>query len=188
MTFEFIETDIDDVKIIMPRIFPDERGMFFEAYKRDEFLKNEIKENFVQHNISISRKNVVRGLHYQLNPYAQGKLVSVMSGKIFDVAVDIRKNSPTFGKYISIEIDSNNMKMFWVPRGFAHGFLSLEEDTKVSYLTTNEYSHDHERGILWNDPILGINWPVKKAIVSERDSSFPGLEEATINFTYGVNE
>jgi dTDP-4-dehydrorhamnose 3,5-epimerase len=188
MPFEFLDTGITGPKIIIPILHADMRGFFFESYRKSDFNSHGIADNFVQQNISLSAKNVLRGLHYQLNPAAQGKLVSVMSGRIFDVAVDIRKNSPTFGKYISVELSSSEPRMFWIPAGFAHGFVSLEDGTRVSYLTTREYSPQHERGIIWNDPDIGIKWPVQSPIIAERDSMFPRLREAGINFEYGDAE
>ncbi len=185
MAFEFFGTGIDGVKVIIPKSFKDQRGVFFEAYKKSEFIANGIKLDFQQQNISVSAKNVLRGLHYQLKPSAQGKLVSVMSGRIFDVAVDIRKGSSTFGKYVHVELDAQEKKMIWIPEGFAHGFLSMEENTKVSYLTTSEYSPQYERGIIWNDPQIGVRWPVADVIVSQKDSGFPKLDEAEMNFTFG---
>ncbi|MHB1709491.1 MAG: dTDP-4-dehydrorhamnose 3,5-epimerase [Thermoplasmataceae archaeon] len=185
MPFQFSDSSIKDVKIIAPKIFSDDRGLFLETYKKSEFSAHGILDTFVQENVSISKKNVLRGLHYQLNPKAQGKLVSAISGSIFDVAVDIRKQSPTFGKYVSIKLNSDDGKMFWIPPGFAHGFLSLEDNTRVAYKITGEYSHEHERGILWNDPDIGIDWPYRDVIIVDRDSRFPKLREAEINFTYG---
>ena len=185
MPFQFSDSSIEDVKIVTPKKFEDERGLFLETYKKSEFSTHGIPDTFVQENVSLSKKSVLRGLHYQINPKAQGKLVSVISGSIFDVAVDIRKNSPTFGKYTSIELNSEDIKLFWIPPGFAHGFLSLEDNTRVAYKTTAEYSHEHERGILWNDPGIGIKWPHMDVIIAERDAQFPGLMEAEMNFTYG---
>ena len=185
MSFQFSDSSIKDVKIIAPKMFSDSRGLFFETYKKSEFSVHGIPETFVQENVSVSRKSVLRGLHYQINPKAQGKLVSVMSGSIFDVAVDIRKGSPTFGKYAFIELNAQDGRMFWIPAGFAHGFLSLEDDTRVAYKITTEYSPEHERGILWNDPAIGIPWPQINVIMAERDSRFPVLNRAEMNFVYG---
>ena len=185
MPFQFSESLIKDVKIIAPKIFSDSRGVFFETYKKSEFSANGIADAFVQENVSVSKRFVLRGLHYQINPRAQGKLVSVLSGRIFDVAVDIRRGSPTFGKYASIELNAHDGRMFWIPEGFAHGFLSLEDDTRVAYKITAEYSPDHERGILWNDPAIGIPWPQSNVIMAERDSRFPVLSMAEMNFIYG---
>ncbi len=185
MTFRFIDTDIVEVKIITPSIYHDGRGFFFEAYKRSEFTENGISENFVQENVSVSHKNVVRGLHYQLNPFAQDKLVLVTAGSIFDVAVDIRKDSPTYGKYVSATLNADLGNMLWIPKGFAHGFMALENNTRVSYKITAEYSPEHERGILYNDPEIGIKWPNGTYVLNDRDSHFPTLSHAEINFKYG---
>ena len=181
MPFQFKDALIPDLKIITPQLFSDQRGVFFETYKKSLFDEQNIKVTFVQENRSVSRKNVMRGLHYQKEPKAQGKLVSVQTGKIFDVAVDIRKNSPTFGKHKSIVLDGESGTMFWIPTGFAHGFLSLEDHTTVTYKTTEEYSPNHERGIFWNDPDLCIEWPYLDVIVNERDSKFPLLKFADLD-------
>lgn len=185
MPFQFSDSSIKDVKIIAPKMFSDNRGLFFETYKKSEFSTHGIPDTFVQENVSVSKKFVLRGLHYQINPRAQGKLVSVLSGRIFDVAVDIRKGSPTFGRYVSVDLNSHDGRMFWIPQGFAHGFLSLEDDTRVAYKITAEYSPDHERGILWNDPAIGIPWPQINVTIAERDSRFPVLSRAEMNFVYG---
>jgi len=185
MPFRFLTTSIDGVKIILPKFFADSRGSFYEVYKRSEFLQNGIPHSFQQQNISISRKNVLRGLHFQVQPFAQGKLVSVMFGRIFDVAVDLRMNSPTFGKYVSIILSAEEGNMIWIPEGFAHGFLSMEENSRVSYLTTSEYSPEHERGVIWNDPDIGIEWPESKVVLSERDSHFPRLADLDLKFVNG---
>ena len=181
MPFQFKDALIPDLKIITPQLFSDQRGVFFETYKKSLFDEQNIKVTFVQENRSVSRKKVMRGLHYQKEPKAQGKLVSVQTGKIFDVAIDIRKNSPTFGKHKSIVLDGETGTMFWIPPGFAHGFLSLEDHTTVTYKTTDEYSPNHERGIFWNDPDLGIKWPYLDVIVNERDSKFPLLKFADLD-------
>jgi dTDP-4-dehydrorhamnose 3,5-epimerase len=185
MAFKFMETKIPGLKIIQPDLHRDSRGFFFESYKRSDFSAHGITDHFLQQNISVSAKNVLRGLHFQVNPAGQGKLVSVMSGSILDVAVDLRRHSPTFGRYVSVELKASEGKLFWIPVGFAHGFLSLEDSTKVSYLTTGEYSPEHERGVIWNDPDIGIRWPTLSPIIAERDSRYPKLKEADINFEYG---
>lgn len=185
MSFQFTDTKIKGLKFVSPKLFSDQRGIFLETYKKSEFVANGIAETFVQENRSVSKKNVLRGLHYQINPKAQGKLVSVQRGKIFDVAVDIRRNSPYFGKYVSIILESDNGLMFWIPPGFAHGFLSLEDNSTVTYKTTEEYSPEHERGIIWNDTDIGIDWPSENLIIAERDSKFPDLKRAQMNFEYG---
>ena len=183
MTFRFSNLEIEGLRIIYPKYFIDNRGVFFEFYKKSEFITNDLPSLFVQENISISKRGVIRGLHYQINPMAQGKLVSVMNGKIFDVAVDLRKGSVTFGRFFSIVLEDKDSLMFWIPAGFAHGFLSLKDDTKVIYRTTCEYSPAHERGILWNDPLIGIPWPANDVIINEKDTHLPVLKDAEINFT-----
>jgi dTDP-4-dehydrorhamnose 3,5-epimerase len=162
--------------------FPDERGFFAELYKRTDFLANDIPFDFVQVNLSYSRRGVVRGLHYQLKPMEQGKLVYVISGKVYDVAVDIRKGSPWFGRHVGVFLEPGNA--LWIPPGFAHGFQAVE-DTYLLYLVTKEYSPQHERCLKWDDPEIGVEWPVKEeAILSERDRKCPPLKEAESNFEY----
>lgn len=185
MPFLFYKLEIEGLQIVTPKYFIDDRGIFLESFKKSEFAVNGLPSEFVQENISISKKGVLRGLHYQINPMAQGKLVSVMNGTIFDVAVDLRKGSPTFGKYFSIELNDRESLMFWIPPGFAHGFLSLKDNTKVMYRTTCEYSPALERGILWNDPDIGIHWPTNSVIVSEKDALLPRLMQADFNFMIG---
>lgn len=161
---------IDGLVLISHKVFKDERGLFFESFNQNKF--NEIvgqNINFVQDNISHSKKGVVRGLHFQNPPYAQGKLVQVLKGSVIDVAVDLRKKSPTYGQYVSVELSSDNNNMFWVPEGFAHGFVALEDDTIFSYKCTNYYNPQSESAILWNDPQLNIDWQVKNPILSEKD-------------------
>ena len=184
MPFEFKRLEIPDVILITPKAFGDERGFFMESHKESQFKANGIAFDFKQDNHSKSSKNVLRGLHYQLEPYAQGKLVKVVTGRIFDVAVDIRKGSPTFGKWVSAELSEENKQMLWIPPGFAHGFLSLEDNTNVLYKSTNEYNKESEGGILWNDPEIDIKWPVSNPILSEKDKKHPLLNEADINFNY----
>jgi dTDP-4-dehydrorhamnose 3,5-epimerase len=167
---EAISTFIEGLFILKPRIFSDERGWFFESFNQKVF--NELTNtstNFVQDNQSCSKKNVIRGLHFQAPPYAQGKLVSVIKGKVIDVAVDIRKNSPTYGKHVSIELSSENKLMLWIPEGFAHGFVALEDDTIFSYKCTNYYNKESEGTLQWNDPDLQIDWTIDKEILSEKD-------------------
>ncbi|MCX7913796.1 MAG: dTDP-4-dehydrorhamnose 3,5-epimerase [Thermodesulfovibrionales bacterium] len=185
MPFEFINLSIPDVILIKPKIFFDERGFFLETYKSTDFAIGGIKRDFVQDNLSFSKKDVLRGLHYQLNPYAQGKLVTVLKGSIFDVAVDIREGSPFFKKWISAILTEKNRYMLWIPEGFAHGFLSLEDDTLVLYKNTKEYEPSLDRGIIWNDPEIGIDWPIKHPILSSKDSKHPLIRDAEKNFIYG---
>lgn len=162
--------EIEGLILIEPRIFKDERGFFFESFNKEkykEIIGSDI--HFVQDNISSSKINVLRGLHFQEQPFSQGKLVTVIKGKVLDIAVDIRKGSPTFGKYQAIELSSENNLQFWIPPGFAHGFLTLEEDTVFSYKCSNYYSPKHEHTLLWDDPTLAIDWNVQDPIISEKD-------------------
>ena len=176
MPFVFEDTYIQGLKTVQRKPFKDSRGFFTEFYKESEFATAGITQKFHQENISFSKKGVLRGMHYQLKPYGQGKLVSVVQGKILDVAVDIRRNSQTFGKYFKIELSGENMKSLWIPEGFAHGFAALE-DSYVIYKTTSEYSASHERGIAWNDPEISIEWPDGDHILSEKDMSYPSFKE-----------
>ncbi len=185
MPFEFKKLDIPDVVLIKPKVFEDTRGFFMEVYKASEFKKNGITHDFVQDNHSVSCKGVLRGLHYQLKPMEQGKLVRCVKGKIWDVVVDIRKGSPWYGKWVAQELSEKNKLMLWVPPGFAHGFVALEEHTEVIYKVTKEYAPELDRGIIWNDPDLGINWRIKSPVISEKDGGLPRLEEAENNFVYG---
>ena len=155
----FISLDIPEVILIEPRVFGDERGFFMETWNQKLFSENGIDAEFVQDNHSNSAKGILRGLHYQLQ-HTQGKLVRVTSGKVFDVAVDIRSSSPTFGQHVSAILSAENKNMLWVPPGFAHGFLSMEDDTEFLYKCTDFYAPEHERSILWNDADLGIDWPL----------------------------
>ncbi|MEM1541424.1 MAG: dTDP-4-dehydrorhamnose 3,5-epimerase [Ignisphaera sp.] len=178
----FKHLEIPNIVLIEYIRFLDIRGFFAELYKRTDFLANDVPYDFVQVNLSFSKKGVVRGLHYQLKPMEQGKLVYVITGKVYDVAVDIRRGSPWFGKYVGVILEPGNA--LWIPPGFAHGFQALEE-TYFLYLVTKEYSPQHERCIYWNDPEIGINWPIKENItISEKDSKCPSLKEAETNFYY----
>lgn len=172
---EFIETDISDVIVLAPEVFGDERGFFCETYRESAFRDRGLEVHFVQENLSSSRKNTVRGLHYQIeNP--QGKLLMVPRGKILDVAVDLRKNSPTFGQHTSVILSDENRRLLYIPVGFAHGFSVLSDETLVSYKCTDYYNAEAERGLRWNDPALGINWKVADPILSEKDQKQPLLE------------
>jgi dTDP-4-dehydrorhamnose 3,5-epimerase len=165
---QFRESFIKDLIEITPKLFHDERGFFFESYSQSVFKANGINAAFVQDNQSYSKKNVLRGLHYQTGAFAQGKLVRVIKGKALDVAVDLRKDSPTYGKYDSVILDDVKCNMLYVPEGFAHGFLALEE-TILTYKCTNVYNKSSEGGIIWNDPDLNIDWQAKDPIISEKD-------------------
>lgn len=171
-------TSIAGLMIIIPDVFSDERGFFMESFQErryQEILGGDI--HFVQDNLSFSKKGVLRGLHYQAPPFAQGKLVSVLRGRVRDVAVDIRHGSPTFGQYVSVELSADNHQQLWIPPGFAHGFVALEDDTIFAYKCTNVYSREHDRGVLWNDPVIGIDWGVAEPIVSEKDKQHPLLKD-----------
>ncbi|MCS7027532.1 MAG: dTDP-4-dehydrorhamnose 3,5-epimerase [Bacteroidia bacterium] len=169
-------TPIPGVWIIEPQIFSDARGYFFESYHKEKFKSIGIEMEFVQDNESLSQKNTVRGLHFQAPPYAQGKLVRVARGRVYDVCVDIRKSSPTYGKYFGIELSAENHLMLWIPEGFAHGFSVLEDNTLFLYKCTNIYNKAAERGILWNDPTLNIDWKVENPIISEKDKHLPTFD------------
>jgi len=171
--------------LIEPRVFEDGRGFFMETYKMPDFVAASIKENFVQENHSRSTKGVLRGLHYQNPPFVQGKLVRVIRGEIFDVAVDIRKGSPTWGKWVGVILSEKDKNSVYVPEAFAHGFCVLSEVAEVIYKTTNVYSAESEAGIIWNDVDLNIEWPVKEPIISEKDKNLPSLNDADIKFYYG---
>lgn len=169
-----IKTGIDGVLIIEPQIFGDERGFFVETYNLDRYKEAGIILPFVQDNLSMSAKGVLRGIHFQKKPFAQGKLVQVVQGRVLDVAVDIRKDSPTRGQYVAVELSGKNKKQLWIAPGLAHGFLSLEDDTIFSYKCTNFYNPTAERGIMYNDSDLNINWRleeygIKEPIISEKD-------------------
>ena len=166
---EIIQTGIKDLIIIKPRVFEDERGYFFESYNKNVFHQNGLTMEFVQDNQSLSQKGVLRGLHFQDPPHAQGKLVRVINGAVLDVAVDIRKDSPTYGKSYTIELTEKNKTMFYVPPGFAHGFLTLENNTVFSYKCTQVYHKAAEGCILWNDKDLNIDWGIKDPVMSEKD-------------------
>lgn len=177
MPFEFVNLEIPEVVFVKPRIFADDRGYFLEAFKKSDFEKIGIRSEFVQGNISFSKGGVLRGLHYQKYPKIQGKFVLCIRGEIFDVAVDIRKNSPTFGKWVGVILSGETKNMLWIPEGFAHGFLVLSEYAEVFYLVTGaEYSPVHDAGIIWNDPDIAIEWPIKgEPILSEKDKRLPRL-------------
>ncbi|MGM7702954.1 dTDP-4-dehydrorhamnose 3,5-epimerase [Pseudalkalibacillus sp. Hm43] len=181
-----IKTNLEGVLIIEPKVFGDHRGWFMETYSDQKLKEYGVHLNFVQDNHSFSAsKGTLRGLHYQLDPKAQTKLVRCTKGSIFDVAVDIRKESPTYGQWIGIELTAENKKQLLVPKGFAHAFLTLTDDVEVQYKVDELYSPDHDRGIKWNDPKIGIEWPADLTpILSEKDQNAPSLEGADNNFTY----
>ena len=177
---DVFSTAIPEVKLIVPRRFTDARGFFCELYHKERFAQAGIDVEFVQDNCSVSRRpGVVRGFHYQIPPAAQAKLIWVARGAIFDVVVDLRRSSPTFGRHVAVVLSAAEGQQLFVPVGFAHGFAVLEEDTEVHYKTSAYYSPEHERGIFWRDPALGIAWPVgpEEAILSEKDARLPLLAE-----------
>lgn len=182
MPFSFKTLDISDVILIEAKSFPDKRGHFKETYKESEFVKNGISTKFVQDNFSHSTRGVLRGLHYQKNSMAQAKLVTAITGEIFDVAVDLRKNSSTYGKWVGETLSSKNHKMLFVPEGFAHGFCVLSDTADVIYKVNREYSPEHERGIIWNDFSVGIKWPISEPVMIEKDLHNPLLKDADNNF------
>lgn len=177
----FEKTSLDKVWLIKPKIFEDERGHFLESFREEVFKKKGVEYNFVQDNISTSTKGAVRGLHYQLPPYSQAKLVMAIYGEILDVAVDIRKDSPTFGKYFSTVLNDQNRYMMLVPSGFAHGFSVLSEKATVAYKCNQYYHKESERGVRWNDPALQIDWKTKSPILSEKDKKQPLLKDIQHN-------
>src|SRR2546428_11862346 len=174
-----------DVILIEPKALGDDRGWFMETYKRSEFEANGIRVGFRQDNHSRSTASGVRrGLHYQKDPAAQGKLVRCVVGAIYDVAVDIRRGSPTYGRWVGMELTAESKRMLWVPAGFAHGFCTLTDVSEVVYKTTSEYSAPHDRGIRWNDPAIGVKWPTASPVLSPKDGQAPKLAEADNNFAY----
>ena len=170
--------------VVVARSFGDKRGRFLELYRRSDFVAGGILDEFVQDNWSTSTAGVLRGLHYQKSPRAQGKLVRCARGRIYDVAVDIRKGSPTYGRWWSEELTADNNTMFYVPAGFAHGFYVLSDGADVLYKCTDEYSPENDRGIIWNDPDISISWPTASPLLSEKDAAHPQLRAADSNYEY----
>ena len=177
MPFEFQRTKIPDVILIKPKVFNDDRGFFIETYKKSDFKKAGIDADFVQMNHSKSIKGVIRGLHFQHKPYAQSKLVRCINGKIFDVAVDIRKDSKTFGKYVSVELSTENKHLLFIPKGFAHGFQVLSEEAEIEYLVDSWYAPNYEDGIIWNDENINVEWPIAHPMISKKDERLNGLND-----------
>ena len=179
---EYIKTEIEGVYIIEPKVFNDARGYFMEAWKLQEFNEHIGKVDFIQDNESKSSFGVLRGLHYQKGEFSQAKLVRVIKGKVLDVAVDIRKSSPTFGKHVMVELSEDNKRQFFIPRGFAHGFLVLSEEAIFTYKVDNPYAPQAEAGIRWNDPDLNIEWPIdfSKVQTSEKDLKQPFFKDAEV--------
>ncbi len=185
MPFQFEPGPLPGLQIITPRVFPDDRGAFFESYKRSDFIAAGITAEFRQDNNSVSIGEVVRGLHYQRRPHAQAKIIRVLVGAIWDVVVDVRHGSPTFGRAFGIELSAENRKMFYVPVGFAHGFATLSERVEINYKVTAEYCKAAEGGITWDDPALKIDWPLRNPILSAKDRVLPKLAEAPVDFVWG---
>lgn len=179
---QIITTPLNGLLVIHPRVFEDERGSFFESYNKNVFHSHGISDEFQQDNQSLSHKGVLRGLHLQHPPFAQAKLVRVVTGSVQDVAVDIRKNSPAYGKYFSMELSGTNKIMLYIPEGFAHGFLVLEDNTVFSYKCSRIYNKDAEDAILWNDSDLGIEWKIKNPVLSEKDRAAKRFRDFTSNF------
>ena len=186
---EVIKTEIDGVVIIEPRIFNDDRGYFYESFSQREFEEKVCRTTFVQDNQSKSSYGVVRGLHFQKPPYSQSKLVRCIKGAVLDVAVDIRRGSPTFGKYVAVELTEENHRQFFVPRGFAHGFAVLSEEAVFQYKCDNFYNKESEGSVAWNDPELAIDWriPAEKVVLSEKDKLSKNIADADFLFDYNEN-
>ena len=174
---KIIKTPIHGLLVLQPNVFEDDRGHFYESYNKERFEKNGIKDLFVQDNQSLSQKGVLRGLHFQNPPCAQAKLIRVIKGKVLDIAVDLRKESPTYGEHYSIELSASNKKMFYIPTGFAHGFLTLEDDTIFSYKCSNFYNKESEDALLWNDATLGIDWKIINPLLSDKDKEAPSFNQ-----------
>ncbi len=170
---EILRTEIEGLLVIKPQIFGDHRGYFFESFRQDKFVENGVDLDFVQDNQSKSKKDILRGLHFQRSPHAQGKLVQVIKGAVLDVAVDIRKNSKTYGKHFKLEMTEENKLMFWIPPGFAHGFLTLHDDTIFAYKCTNYYNVESEGCVRWDSPDLNIDWGITNPVLSEKDLNAP---------------
>ncbi|PEU72422.1 dTDP-4-dehydrorhamnose 3,5-epimerase [Priestia megaterium] len=180
-----IKTKFEDAIIVAPKVFGDHRGFFTESYNRDLFHRNGIDMDFIQDNHSLSQQSgTLRGMHYQLSPKAQTKLVRVTRGAIYDVIVDIRKGSPTYGQWQGFILSADNKRQLLVPTGFAHGFCTIVENTEVQYKVDELYSPEHDRGIAWDDPALAIDWPVQHPVLSEKDTKHPILAEADNNFNW----
>ena len=180
MPFNFTKMNIEGVILVEPKVFGDERGFFMESYKASEFKANGIEVDFVQDNHSKSTKGVLRGLHFQKEPKSQAKLVRCTKGKILDIGVDLRPGSETFGKWVGAELSEENKNMLFLPEGFAHGFAVLSDEAEVLYKASNEYSVEHDAGIRWNDPEIGVKWGIENPLVSEKDAIMPFLKEINL--------
>ena len=177
MPFVFTNTKIQGLSVITPRLFPDDRGFFMETYKESDFIKAGIDERFVQDNHSRSSKGTLRGLHFQRPPFAQAKLVRCTRGRLWDVAVDLRPSSPTYRRWHGVELSEENRVMFFIPAGFAHGFVALEDGTELQYKCSAEYNAQSDGGVRWDDPDLAIDWPIKDILVSPKDAALPYLKD-----------
>ncbi len=184
MPFDFERLDIPEVILVRPKVFEDERGFFLETYKQSAFSRAGIPQGFAQDNHSRSVEGVLRGLHFQKPPVAQGKLVRAIRGEIFDVAVDLRQGSPTYARWVGVVLSESNKHMLFVPEGFAHGFLVLSSRAEIAYKVTAEYSPEHDAGVAWDDPEIGVRWPRTKPILSEKDMALPRLRDADPGFRY----
>lgn len=184
MPFDFLPLKLPDVILIVPKIFGDKRGFFLEAYKASAFAEQGIYDHFVQDNHSHSTQGVLRGLHYQRPPRAQAKLVRALHGEIFDVVVDIRQGSPTYGQWLGVTLSARDARMLYVPRGFAHGFCTLSETADVVYKVSAEYAPETEEGLLWNDPDLGIQWPLAEPLLAEKDTQYSLFRDSDEVFLY----
>ncbi len=186
MPFAFHPTALADVVLVEPSTFTDARGSFRETFKAPDFAGAGLPIEFVQTNLSVSRTGVLRGLHFQIDPMAQGKLVSCSAGSVFDVAVDLRHGSPTFGLWLGEELSVENGRMLWIPAGFAHGFCVLEGDAVLTYSVTNAYSGPHDGGFAWNDPEIGVVWPLDDPVLSDKDAELPLLRDGDPGFLYSA--
>jgi len=180
MPFAFARTPLSGLTVVHPRVFADGRGYFLESYKQSDFASAGINHAFVQDNHSYSTRGVLRGIHYQTPPHVQAKLVGVVEGSVWDVAVDLRKDSSTFGEWFALELNSDNQTMLFIPKGFGHAFVVLSETVHFLYKCTAEYDKPSEAGVRWNDPELGIEWPISDVVVSEKDAALPALADAPI--------
>ena len=178
MPFEFEQTGIDDVVIIKPSVFEDERGFFLETYEKNDFKQAGISNEFVLEYYSKSKQNVLRGFHQQASPHQQAKIVRCFSGEVFDVAVDVRPDSETYGEHVTHRLSDENKHAVYIPRGFLHGFATLSENALVHYKVDNEYAPNHEHGVVWDDPEIGVNWPIENPILSEKDEDWSRLQES----------
>jgi dTDP-4-dehydrorhamnose 3,5-epimerase len=188
LPFAFTKTPLEGVLLIVPQTYEDERGFFMEAYSKSAFVGAGIAGEWVQQNHSRSVRGVLRGLHFQKEPFAQAKLVRCTRGEVFDVAVDMRRHSPTFGKHVTVTLSESNKKLIYVPRGFAHGFLTESDIAEVQYGVDNEYAPDHEGGIIWNDPGLGIDWPTRNPTLSKKDASWPRISQLKRSWEIASND